>query len=263
MQSLADGIIMEELDKARELARKAKKILVFTGPGISAASGIPCSGISGDITVNADAGNAREVLSPVNYRQFVDSTMHRQLYWKFLLSNYPLYKSAAPNSAHFAIKALQDSGRLFALITQNEDNLHRISGINTDILTEIHGSCLYAECFDCYDWISMDEALENFARSGCPPMCHCGGWLKPAMLMNGEETERENLIKAFQAANECDLVIAAGSSLRREPSSSVPLAAMAGGKPYVIINPDVTAHDKAADIKLCGDASEILPEILR
>ena len=251
----------KEIQEARKLVEKSDRILVFTGPGISAASGIPCSGSEGLASINADMGGNRDVYAPVEYQQFVDSTMYKQIYWKFLLANYPLYKAAVPNPSHYAIKKLEDKGKVLAVITQNEDSLHRLAGSDTDRLIELHGTWLFAECFDCYDWTPLEESIKNFAKDEFPPMCHCGGWLKPSLVMNGELPERENLIKAFQAADQCDLVISIGSSLRREPSSSVPLAAKAYKKPYIIINPGKTAHDLAADIKIEGDAAKILPEI--
>ncbi|MCR4820676.1 MAG: NAD-dependent deacetylase [Elusimicrobiales bacterium] len=252
----------EEMKKARKLVAEARKILVFTGPGLSAASGLPCSG---DIRPSKSyvQGNCSSALYvPVSYQQFVDSTRHKLEHWKFLYSSYPLYKAARPNAAHEVLVSFEKKGRLLAVVTQNEDNLHRLAGTGTDCLIELHGTWLYAECLDCFDWIPMDEVFENFAKDGFPPLCHCGGWLKPAPLMKGEELEREFLIKAFKAARDCDLVISAGSSLRAEPSSSVPLAAKAAGKPYIIINAGTTAHDRAADIILNGDAGQLLPELL-
>lgn len=250
----------EEMKRARKLVEKSSRVMIFTGPGISAASGIPCSG-----DIRPGAGNCpsdcREVYVPVSYQQFVDSTMFKQIHWKFLYSSYALYRAARPNAAHEAVINLEKRGKLLAVATQNEDNLHRLAGTSTDKLIELHGTWLYAECLDCYDWIPMEDIFLAFAKDECPPMCHCGGWLKPAPLMKGEELERENLIKAFQAARDCDLIISAGSSLYAEPSSSVPLAAKAAGKPYIIINPNRTAQDSAADIKLEGDAGALLPEL--
>jgi NAD-dependent deacetylase len=81
--------------------------------------------------------------------------------------------------------------------------------------------------------------------------------------MFGEPMERESLMKAFKAAENCDLVISAGSSLSVEPAASVPLTAKAAGKPYIIVNRGPTAHDSAADVKLDGDACELLPLLLR
>jgi NAD-dependent deacetylase len=111
------------------------------------------------------------------------------------------------------------------------------------------------------EWVSMAEALEKFKADGAPPICACGGWLKPAVVMFGEQLDGGNLTKSFRAAEDCDLAVAVGSSLSVEPAASVPLAAKAAGKPYIIVNRGPTAHDAAADIKLDGDACELLPAI--
>ncbi|MEI7529064.1 MAG: Sir2 family NAD-dependent protein deacetylase [Elusimicrobiota bacterium] len=240
-------------DKARELIRRASKILVFTGAGISTGSGIP------DFRGPGGLWTRRE---PVLYGDFIKSTRAKQDYWRYKAETFPAFRAAAPNAAHRALVELERGGRLLALVTQNIDSLHRSAGTHTDKLVELHGSGLYAECLDCYAWVSMEEALEKFRADGAPPQCACGGWLKPAVIMFGEPLERESLIKAFKAAEACDLVISVGSSLSVEPAASVPMAAKAGGKPYLIINRGPTAHDKAADIKLDGDACELLPALL-
>jgi len=154
-------------------------------------------------------------------------------------------------------------GRLLRLVTQNIDSLHRAAGTHTDKLVELHGSGLYAECLDCMEWVSMEEALKKFKADGAPPQCACGGWVKPAVVMFGEQLDSENLRRAFRAAEECDLAIAVGSSLSVEPAASVPLAAKSAGKPYIIVNRGPTAQDGEADVKLDGDACGILPALFR
>ncbi|OGS14557.1 MAG: hypothetical protein A3J70_08615 [Elusimicrobia bacterium RIFCSPHIGHO2_02_FULL_61_10] len=243
----------EKFARAKELIAGAKKILVFTGAGVSTGSGIP------DYRGPDGAWLKRE---PVLYRDFVSSTRSKVEYWKYKADTFPAFLAAAPNAAHKAIAALEKTGRLLALVTQNIDNLHRAAGTHTDKLIELHGSGLYAECLDCLNWTSMAEALDKFKADGAPPLCSCGGWLKPAVVMFGEPLDQESLVKAFKAAEDCDLAISAGSSLSVEPAASIPLSAKAGGKPYLIINRGPTAHDKAADIKLDGDACLLLPELL-
>lgn len=241
-----------DLEKAAELINKSKKILIFTGAGISAASGISCRVLDDEIFEP----------EPVKYDDFIASTKSKLEHWKYKYSQFTRFKDACPNNAHKALTALEKSGKMLALATQNEDSLHRNAGTNTDKLIELHGSNLYAECLDCFDWTSMEEAYENFAKYGTPPQCACGGWLKPSQIMRGQEIEREELIKAFKAAEQCDLVISIGSSLNGKTSSSVPLSAKVSGKPYIIINLGKTAQDKAADIKILGKAENILPEII-
>ena len=242
------------LIKARELIAGSKKILVFTGAGISTGSGIP------DYRGQDGVWLKRE---PVLYQEFIASTKAKLDYWRYKAETFPAFSSAAPNAAHRALVELEKSGRLQALVTQNIDNLHRAAGTHTDKLVELHGSGLYAECLDCFKWVSMQEALAAFKKHGAPPQCACGGWLKPAVVMFGEPLERESLIKAFRAAEDCDLAISVGSSLSVEPAASVPLAAKAGGKPYIIVNQGPTAHDSAADIKLDGDACGLLPVLFK
>lgn len=241
------------IEAARELVRKAKKILVFTGAGISTGSGIP------DYRGPDGVWLKRE---PVLYQEFIASTRSKLDYWRYKADTFPAFSAAVPNAAHQALVELEKRGRLLALVTQNIDNLHRAAGTHTDKLVELHGSGLYAECLDCFKWVSMAEALAAFKRDGAPPQCACGGWLKPAVVMFGEPLEREHLIKAFKAAEDCDLAISVGSSLSVEPAASVPLAAKAAGKPYIIVNQGTTAHDGAADLKLDGDACELMPLLL-
>jgi NAD-dependent deacetylase len=243
---------MDDLKKARELVANSKKILVFTGAGISTGSGIP------DYRGPDGVWLKRE---PVLYGEFMASTRSKQDYWRYKAGAFPAFLAAAPNAAHRAVVALERSGRLLRVVTQNIDNLHRAAGSHTDKLVELHGSGLYAECLDCREWTSMEAALARFAADGAPPQCACGGWLKPAVVMFGEQLAGENLIKAFKAAEACDLAVSVGSSLSVEPAASVPLSAKAGGKPYLIVNRGPTAQDGAADIKLDGDACGILPAL--
>ncbi|MDO8804152.1 MAG: Sir2 family NAD-dependent protein deacetylase [Elusimicrobiota bacterium] len=243
----------KDIEKARELVRGSKRILIFTGAGISTGSGIPDYRGPGGVWLKRE---------PVLYQEFIASTKSKVEYWRYKADTFPAFQAAVPNAAHKAIVELEKAGRLLALVTQNIDSLHRAAGTHTDKLIELHGSGLYAECLDCFAWVSMAEALASFKADGAPPLCSCGGWLKPAVVMFGEPLEREHLVKAFKAAEDCDLVISAGSSLAVEPAASVPMAAKAGGKFYIIVNRGPTAHDKCADIKLDGDVCEILPALL-
>jgi len=81
------------------------------------------------------------------------------------------------------------------------------------------------------------------------------------VIMFGQPLDQETLIKAFRAAEGCDLAISIGSTLSVEPAASVPLSAKSAGKPYLIINRGPTAHDALADLKLDADACEVLPEL--
>lgn len=244
--------MQNDMERARELVRNAARILVFTGAGISTGSGIP------DFRGPDGLWTRRE---PVLYRDFINSTRAKADYWRYKAETFPAFLAALPNAAHRAVVSLEKAGKLLTVVTQNIDNLHRAAGTGPDKLVELHGSGLYAECLDCMTWVSMETALKAFNTDGAPPQCECGGWLKPAVIMFGEPLEKDSLIKAFRAAEGCDLAVSAGSSLSVEPAASVPLAAKAAGKPYIIVNLGPTAHDKAADVKLDGDACGLLPAL--
>ena len=250
---MADGVSPADLKAASALAAGARKILVFTGAGLSTNSGIP------DFRGPDGVWTKRE---PVLYQDFINSTKAKVEYWRYKAETFAAFLTAAPNAAHKAVVSLERSGRLLTVVTQNIDNLHRAAGTGPDKLVELHGSGLYAECLDSHAWVSMAEALEKFKARGAPPECECGGWLKPAVVMFGESLDGSNLLKAFAAARDCDLAISVGSTLSVEPAASVPLAAKAAGKPYIIVNMGPTAQDGAADIRLEGDACELLPAIL-
>lgn len=239
--------------KARALVSGARRILVFTGAGISTGSGIP------DFRGPDGVWTKRE---PVLYQDFLNSTKAKQDYWRYKAETFPAFSAAAPNGAHRAIAALEAAGRLLALVTQNIYGLHRAAGTGADKLVELHGTGLCAECLDCFDWTPMAEAVARFNADGAPPLCRCGGWLKPAVVMFGEPLDQQTLARAFRAAEECDLAIAVGSTLSVEPAASVPLAAKSAGRPYLIVNRGPTAHDALADLKLDGDACELLPALL-
>ncbi len=243
---------MDATARARELIAAAGKVLVFTGAGVSTGSGIP------DYRGPSGVWTKRE---PVLYDDFISSTRSKQEYWRYKAETFPAFSLAVPNAAHRALAAFEATGRLLALVTQNIDGLHRAAGTGPDKLVELHGSGLYAECLDCFSWVPMGEALDKFNADGAPPQCDCGGWLKPAVIMFGQPLERETLLKAFHAAEACDLVLAAGSTLSVEPAASVPLAAKRAGKSYIIVNRGPTAHDALADVRLEGDACDILPAL--
>lgn len=242
----------EDLKKARALVSGARRVLVFTGAGVSTGSGIP------DFRGPAGAWTKRE---PVLYQDFLNSTKAKQDYWRYKAETFPAFKAAAPNAAHRAIAALEAAGRLLSLVTQNIDGLHLAAGTGADKLVELHGTGLCAECLDCFDWTPMEEAVARFNADGAPPLCRCGGWLKPAVVMFGEPLDRQTLARAFSAAQDCDLALAVGSTLSVEPAASVPLAARSAGKPYLVVNRGPTAHDALADLKLDGDACGLLPAL--
>jgi NAD-dependent deacetylase len=101
--------------------------------------------------------------------------------------------------------------------------------------------------------------MERFAATRRPPACECGGWLKSATISFGQPLDPRVTRRAFVAAQECDLVIALGSTLSVQPACMVPLEAANRGVPYIVINRGATDHDDFCTLRLEGDVAEILP----
>jgi NAD-dependent deacetylase len=233
-----------------ELIAGAKKIMLFTGAGISTGSGIR------DFRGPQGVWKTRQ---PVYYDSFLGSEEARIEYWDQKLEAWPSFRDAEPNAAHVAAAELERAGQLLALVTQNIDGLHSRAGVSAERLVELHGTNGWVECVSCHLRSDPAPHMESFERTRKPPLCPCGGFLKPATISFGQNLRAEDLARASRAAAECDLVIALGSSLSVHPAASFPLAAATRGVPYVIVNRGPTDHDghPALSLRLEGDVVEL------
>jgi len=234
------------------LIREARHILVFTGAGISTGSGIR------DFRGPQGVWKTRQ---PVYFDDFLASQEARIEYWDQKLEAWPSFRDAEPNAAHAAAVALEDSGTLLAVLTQNIDGLHSRAGTSRARLVEIHGTAGEVECLTCHERSAPGPHMESFATTREPPLCACGGYLKPATISFGQGLRPEDLDRAARAAGKCDLVIALGSTLSVHPAASFPMAAAERGVPYAIVNRGPTEHDDhpAVTVRLEGDVVEIFP----
>ena len=243
---------MSDTDTFTSLLGDAERILVFTGAGISTGSGIR------DYRGPQGVWKTRQ---PVYFDDFVDSEPARAEYWDQKLEAWPSFRDARPNAAHEATVALEEAGQLHLVLTQNIDGLHGRAGTSPERLVEIHGTASEVECLSCHRRSEPAPHMESFALTRKPPLCDCGGFLKPATISFGQSLRTEDLRRAAEAAEACDLVVALGSTLSVHPAASFPLAAAEAGAPYVIVNRGATEHDAhpAVTLRLEGDVVEIFP----
>ncbi len=243
-------VLQEELSRLAELLRESEFTLAFTGAGISTGSGIP--------DFRGPNGLWRR-FRPVYFDEFMVSHEARVRHWEYKLSGWQGFRDARPNAAHRALVELERLGRLHLLVTQNIDGLHQLAGHSEDRVLELHGTNRWIECVRCGQRGEPDPVFQRFAADRQPPLCQCGGFLKPATVSFGQSLPEGVLRRAFQGAQRAQLVLAIGSSLEVEPAASIPRTARAAGASYVILNQGPTAHDRLADLKLEGDVTEILP----
>jgi NAD-dependent deacetylase len=235
-----------------ELLRAARRILIFSGAGVSTASGIP------DFRGPNGVWTRRR---PVYYDEFLASEPARVEYWDYKLETWEIYQRARPNAVHDAVAALEHAGKVLAVVTQNVDGLHRRAGTSPARLIELHGTDLFVECQTCHTRSAPAPHFERFATTRAAPRCECGGLLKAATISFGQSLNAGDLDRAAAAARRADLVVALGSTLSVYPAASIPLLAAERGTPYVIINRGITGHDDhpAVTLRLESDVSELFP----
>ena len=235
-----------------DVLNQSRRVLVFSGAGISTASGI------------SDFRGPRGLWTrrrPVSFQQFLDSEDARVEYWDQKLEAWPSFSEALPNSVHRSVVELERAGKLTMVVTQNIDGLHARAGTSEDRLVELHGTNGRVACLRCHERSDPEPHMERFRKTRQPPRCSCGGFLKPATISFGQSLREEDLSRAHAAAATADLVVALGSTLSVYPAAAIPLLAAERGVPYVIINRGETDHDghPAVTLRLEGDVSEIFP----
>ncbi len=241
----------EQADLA-ELLRAGTRILAFTGAGISTGSGIP------DFRGPEGVWKRRQ---PVYYQDFMRSEAARVEHWDYKLEGWPGFRDAQPNATHTAVVRLERAGKLLAVVTQNIDGLHARAGTAPQRLVELHGTNRLVECQSCGRLSDPEPHFESFRRTRQPPLCECGGFLKPATISFGQNLRNEDLERAAAAAGQADLVVALGSTLSVYPAANILLIAAGRGAPYVVINRGATEHDGLPEVtlRLEGDVEELFP----
>jgi NAD-dependent deacetylase len=232
--------------------RTATRILVFTGAGVSTASGIP------DFRGPDGIWKQRR---PVLYEEFLASEASRIEYWEYKLDTWAAHSRARPNAVHHAIAQLELAGKVVAVVTQNIDGLHRRAGTSPQRLVELHGTDHLVRCLQCEATSDPAAHLELFKATRRPPRCPCGGLLKAATISFGQQLRTIDLERAAAAAATADLVLALGSTLSVYPAASIPLLAADRGASYIIVNQGVTEHDShpRVTLRLEGDVTAIVP----
>ena len=234
----------------------AERIVVLTGAGISTDSGIPdFRGPKGIWTKNPAAEKAATIQ---NY--LADAEVRRRAWLSRL--DTPVW-TAEPNVGHEAIVALERACKLHALVTQNVDGLHQEAGHDPEKVIEVHGTVRYSRCWDCSDRRPMRETLDRVRGGEADPPCLvCGGIVKSDTISFGQPLVPEVIDRALRVSEECDLMIAVGSTLSVYPVANCVPIAKRSGAPVIIVNGQPTEMDRHADHLLIGQIADILPALV-
>jgi len=223
----------ENLDnRIRTLAHwmyDSQGLVFFTGAGISTESGLPDFRGPDGVWTRRDKG-----LSPKPASKPWDAV--------------------EPNRGHLAIVELQKLGKLTFLISQNVDNLHLKSGIQPELLAELHGNMTKTRCMRCG---------KTFDRSAGQSKCDCGGTLVSSVVDFGQSLPERDLTLSFEHSRRSDLFVVVGSSLVVTPAAQMPVEALNAGAKLVIINAGETPFDKQAHLRFHEKIGEVLPKAVK
>ena len=221
-------MVLSDWDKRiRLLAQwmcEAEHLVVFTGAGISTESGLPDFRGPDGIWTRQERG------LPPKPRDF---------------------SSVEPNAGHMAIVELQKLDKLSFLISQNVDNLHLRSGIQPNLLAELHGNVTKLRCTRCKTQVDKSTGLGR---------CSCSGRLVSSVVNFGQPLPQKELADSYRHSQNCDLFVVAGSSLVVMPAADMPRVALESGARLVIINKGETPFDRVAHLRFEEKTGEVLPQ---
>ena len=243
-------------DKVADLIVEAKKVVVFTGAGVSTESGIPDFRSPGGIWDRFDPDD-------FTYQKFVRDPEARRKQWQ-MLGEGGLTTEAKPNPAHYAIAELDKLGKLDCVITQNVDNLHQKAGVPGDKVFELHGNMQWAVCLGCGRRYPFEQVKARLDKGEEIPDCEsCHGILKPDAVFFGEALPQKVLEEATSRSRNCDLFIVIGSTLVVYPAAYMPVYAVDSKAKLVIINLSSTPMDGQANVLIRAKAGETMSKVIQ
>lgn len=234
----------------RRMLDAARRIVVFTGAGISTESGIP--------DFRGPNGTWSRV-QPILFQDFVASAEARREAWRRRFEGEPVMRAAQPNRGHRAVALLVRQGKASAVITQNIDGLHQASGVPEAQVIELHGNSTYAHCLDCARRYEIAALRVAFEREGEVPPCEtCGGLVKTATVSFGQAMPEEAMERARRETLAADLFVVLGSSLVVYPAAGFPQIAKRNGARLVIVNNQETELDDMADLVIHHPIGQVM-----
>jgi NAD-dependent deacetylase len=255
---MTDLLNPKNIERVVEILMQRPSCVALTGAGLSTRSGIPDFRSPGRGLWNQIEKMPDDKSKMMTYQGFRENPEAFYKHFRLLLE---IILSAEPNPAHIALAELEASGYIQATITQNGDMLHQKAGSQTVI--EIHGTLDRAVCMSCY---RSDEGLFYWRRlltEDTIPRCrYCGGLMKPDVILTGEQLPAQMVLKAKRLFEECDVILAAGTSFSGGPVMDWVENAHEQRKKLVIINLSSTILDSVADVVIRQDVVEVLPMIV-
>ena len=253
MESAPLGTV-ELVSKAADRLAGARRIVVFTGAGVSTDSGIPDFRSPEGIWRRYDPRQ-------FTFQRYVAEPEARRQSWQLRRELHSMRPE--PNAAHLACARLARAGRLAGVVTQNIDGLHTDAGLDPELVCELHGNGRWVACLSCGDRMPMADAVARVEAGEDDPAClGCGGILKSTTVSFGQQLPHAAWERAEAISTSCDAFLAAGSSLVVYPAARLPEVASEAGATLLILNREPTPLDGIADLTLRGECGVLLPALV-
>ncbi|WP_229072826.1 NAD-dependent deacylase [Actinoplanes sp. DH11] len=282
---------MTDLQEAAKLLAAAQRVVVFTGAGISAESGVPT--FRDALTGLWARFDAQALATAQAFRDDPD------LVWGWYEWRRHRVRSVHPNAGHLAVTAIEARAEHTTLVTQNVDDLHERAGSANPV--HLHGSLFAPRCAECgtaatapsdkagdkagdkaHDQaedraggrpggptggrpgdLAGDAEEPDQGRRIRPPVCaRCGGLIRPGVVWFGESLPEAALESAARSASGCDVLLTVGTSGLVYPAAEIPRLAARAGAAVIQVNPQPTPMDSVALVSLRGSAARILPDLV-
>ncbi|RMF61468.1 MAG: NAD-dependent deacylase [Calditrichaeota bacterium] len=239
-------------EKLIDRLKVAYNVVVLTGAGMSAASGVP--------TFRGKDGLWNK-FNPEELANINAFLRNPDLVWEWYSWRRNLIKNVNPNLGHYALVDMEQYFPEFAVITQNVDNLHQQAGSKSVI--ELHGNIMRNKCIDCGQYISEEDLLklEEEAEKKVPHCPQCGGLIRPDVVWFGELLPQDAIEKARELSAAAEVFFSVGTSSQVEPAASLPYLAKGNGAYLVEINPEATPLSSVADECLREGVEKVLPAL--
>lgn len=238
---------MNKIKTFAKYLKESKKIVFFTGAGVSTESGIPDFRSANGI-YNQKFKNLNPVDIVSNYFLYNEPELFFEFYFKYLI-----YQNAKPNFAHKFFNTLKN--KQIVVVTQNIDNLHQLGG--SQIVYELHGSVERNYCIRCNKTYDLNYVLKF--QNTIPRCSECNAMVRPDVTLFGEQLNQTVVENAIKAISEADMLIVAGTSLEVYPANMY-INYYSKDK-FVLINKDKTKFDNLANLVFNDSIVKVLKEV--
>jgi NAD-dependent deacetylase len=248
--------------EAREALTRALRVVVLTGAGVSAESGVPTF---------RGAGGLWKQVKPEDLATPIAFGRDPRTVWEWYGWRRELLRKCRPNAAHVALARWMLARAGVTLVTQNVDGLHEraareaapdLESAERAHPIRLHGSLFHDRCTRCSCRVEAREAVDASSVETLPHCPECGGLMRPDVVWFGEMLPVRETQRAFEAATDAEACLVIGTTGAVYPAAGVVHAAKEAGASVVVVDPGETEYESVADIRLVGPAGTVVPQIL-